>query len=306
MADPILVVIPTRDRPAMLSEALATVCAQTDPDWVAVVADDGDGPPARDAIPAAIRDDSRIAFLRTAARSPGGARNAAIRRGIEMRGTTPSLVAFLDDDDLWLPGHLAASRAALATAPDAPFVHGAAVTRDGDLESSYHARDAGPFDGDLFRALVRRDVVATSSVVARGDALLAEGLFREDLRHTQDWDLWLKLSRRGPIAFVPETTVVYRNHDGNISHRLVSKNEDQVATLEHWWRRRHRLLPADRRLLRGEWARRMRRHVKRLLAERRLPRADVRRIAARHVARLPHPRTLLAWLEAALPLPRGH
>src|SRR5262245_31447500 len=64
VAEPILVVVPTRDRPAMLAEALASALAQTDPDWVLVAADDGDGEPAEASVPAAVRLDPRVSFVR--------------------------------------------------------------------------------------------------------------------------------------------------------------------------------------------------------------------------------------------------
>ena len=251
----------------MLAEALASVRGQSDPGWLAVVAEDGDGPPARDALPAALLADPRVAFERTRARSPGGARNAAIRRGAAILGREPALVAFLDDDDLWLPTHLALARAAILLAPASAFAHGAAVTRAERAESPYHEREEGPLSGDVFRALLRRDFVATSSVLARGDALLSEGLFREDLRHGEDWDLWLKLARRGPVAFVAEPAVVYRSHEGSLSREMTEKASDQAQVLSHWWRRRHLLAPRERRLLRRELARRLRRHARRLRRE---------------------------------------
>jgi glycosyltransferase involved in cell wall biosynthesis len=303
---PVLVVIPTRDRPALLAEALASVIAQDDPDWVAVVADDGDGEPVERAHAAVLPRDPRIAYCRATTRTAGGARNAAMAFGEErVLRREPTLVAFLDDDDLWRPGHLRASREALDARPGAAFVHGAAVTRGPDGESPYHARESGPLEGDLFLPLLRRDLVATSSVVAPWAAVSAVGRFRADLRHAQDWDLWLKLAQRGPAAFVPAPLVVYRDHAGNVSKRLVAKGEDQAEMLSTWWRRRHGLSKAERGTLRHELARRHRRLVKRLLDAGRLPRAEVRRLAWARFKAVPHALTLQALLEASVS-PRGH
>ncbi len=303
MADPILVVLPTHDRPRMCAEAVASVIAQTDPDWVLVVVDDGETSPigAAEGWPR----DPRVHLVRSTTRTAGGARNAGIAYGEGgLGGPLPRLVAFLDDDDLWLEGHLAAARVCLATNPRAAFCHGAALTRDGQAETSYHARETGPLAGDLFKALLRRDVVATSSVVARLDAVRAAGGFRADVRHGQDWDLWLKLARAAPIAFVPEVTAVYRSHGANISRNLTSKIDDQIRVFEPWWARRHLLSRSERRLLSRECARRHRRRVKRLLSDGSVPRREVLALARRAFLDVPGATTARALLEA-LCLPRG-
>lgn len=298
--DPILVVIPTRDRVAFLAEALASVLAQTDRAFVVVVADDGTGEPVEHA--RVLPRDPRISFVRTRAGAAGGARNAAWVHGEErVLGRAASLVAFLDDDDLWTPDHLARGRAALANSPGALFAHGAATTRGTGGEGPYQARDEGPFDGDVFAGLLRRNFVATSSVLVRGDALRAVGGFRADLSHGEDHALWLELAHRGPGAYVPEPTVVYRDHDGNISHRLVEKARAQAAVYAAWWPRRSRLDASTRHLLRRETARRHRRYVKRMLADGATPRREVRAIARRRLLEVPHLDTLRAVIEATWP-----
>ncbi len=298
MPDDVLVVIPTRDRPAFLADALASVVAQTDGAWRVVVADDGEGPPV-EADPCLPRD-ARITFVRTAARTAGGARNAAVAAA-EARGfaTPASLVAFLDDDDLWRPDHLARARAALAAAPDATFVHAAAVTRGPDgRETPYHARGEGPLAGPVFDALLVRDVVTTSSAVVRGAAFTAVGRFREDLAHGEDWDLFLRLAARGPAAFVDAPTAVHREHGGNVSLALARKARDQATVAGSWWRRRHLLTPAQRDTLRATLIRLHRRHVRRLLADGRASRAEVTSVAREAWREVPALGTLRARLAA--------
>jgi glycosyltransferase involved in cell wall biosynthesis len=258
---PTVVIVPTRDRPAMLREALASIAAQTEREDVAiVVADDGDVPSAERAALAGGGGVPAFRLVRSEARTPGGARNAAVRAA-ERAGLLPpgALVALLDDDDLWLPHHLARARAALADSPLSPFAHARATTTGPRGEEPYHAKDAGPFAGDLFVPLLARDFVATSTIVARADALRAEGFFREDLTHGEDWDVVLKLSRRGPVAFVDEPTAIHREHAGGASTALEAKARAQLAVIEHWWRHRHRLAPHEARAVRRELSRRRRR-----------------------------------------------
>jgi GT2 family glycosyltransferase len=298
---PVVVAIPTRNRPAAVAEAVASVLAQTDPDWIAVVADDGEEPPA---LPA----DPRVEVVRAFGRSPGSARNAAIRRGLERIGDpADALVALLDDDDRWDPDHLATMRAALDADPAALFAHGAARTRDGERETPYHFRGGLPLPRDLFLRMLEHDVVATSTALLRADAWRAVGGFREDLSHGEDWGFFLALSRAGPAAFVERPTVTYVRHGGNVSGESVRKLAPQFQALLPLWRRRHLLSPAHRRTLHRTLSRLARRRVRLLLSQTDVPRAQVRREAAAMRREVPGLRTTVAWLRAALPglAPRG-
>ena len=96
------VVIPVFNRAGILGAALASVLTQTEQDFEIVVADDG----SKDD-PKAVIDrlgDPRIRYVRQENRGGGAARNLGIDNA---RGR---FFAFLDSDDVFLPGHLAAMR----------------------------------------------------------------------------------------------------------------------------------------------------------------------------------------------------
>ena len=95
----VTVIIPTFNRAAIVGRAIRSVLAQTCPDWELIVVDDC----STDATEQAVRDfsDNRIKYLRhDRNRRLSAARNTALRCG---RG---EYVAFLDDDDEWLPEKL--------------------------------------------------------------------------------------------------------------------------------------------------------------------------------------------------------
>src|SRR5689334_19378444 len=100
------VIIPTRDRAELVVGAVRSALAQEDAVSVEVcVVDDGSEPPV------ALPDDlaARVALVRL-----DPARGASAARNAGLAATKAELVAFLDDDDVWLPGKLARQLPALA------------------------------------------------------------------------------------------------------------------------------------------------------------------------------------------------
>lgn len=205
----ITVVIPTRDRSALLLQTVRCVLRQCDVDLGVVIVDDA----SRDDTAAAIGrlDDPRVTLVRNvSAEGVSAARNRGIARA------TGEWVALLDDDDLWSP-HKLASQLREARRLSRCWACAGSVTVDDTL-----AVLAGrpPLSGEeMLRQLPLRNVVpaGASNVIALRSALVAVGGFDRQLRHIADWDLWIRLGRLGPPAVVCEPLVAYRLHAANAS-----------------------------------------------------------------------------------------
>ena len=238
------VVVATHRRPALLREALASVAAQTFRDVETLVAEDGgteetarvvaeSGAPGARHLPLPFRG------------KHGAVRNAALRVA------SAPLVAFLDDDDLWLPRRLEAHVAALEAEPAAGLVFGP-VERFGEGIGTWPRRV--PARVDLAR-LLRGNCVPLSSVLARREALEEAGLFPEEAEVAPDYELWLLVARTRPLLGHPEPLVRYRVHAGGLSRRKEREVEEVAALydrLEAEWALSPRLLsPARRGLLRA-------------------------------------------------------
>jgi pterin-4a-carbinolamine dehydratase len=195
------VVVPTFHRPAALGRALASLLAQDDGDWEAIVVDDGDGEGI--AVAEAVGD-PRIAAVPSPGSGQADARIAGIARA---RG---ELLCWLDDDDWWDdPGHLALLRAA-AAAPGFFFRGGWIVFADGTREVFDHDATAG--------SLRVNNTVLTSSL-AYPRALHDElGPLDRELGSYGDWDFMLRMCDAG---LAPRRLrglgVCYAIHDGNVS-----------------------------------------------------------------------------------------
>lgn len=189
------------DRADLLALALASVAAQTLAAAEVIVVDDGSS------------DDSAEVAERlgsTVIRQPAGGVSAARNRGL--RAASARFVAFLDSDDEWHPGHLAAL---MAAAPGRALVSTAALSTDGALIGSQRRRPLELSSPD--RLLWPDNPVVTSAVLVDRTIALDAGGFDEALRHSEDLDLWARILERGEGVVLPVVTVRYRTHSGQTS-----------------------------------------------------------------------------------------
>ncbi len=239
MTTRVSVVIPVRDRASLVADAVASAASQDPaPDEILVV-DDG----SRDgSVAAAAAAPGAPTILRLdPARGPSAARNAGIR------AATGDWVAFLDSDDQWLPGSLAARLHAAARARDVVLVSGNAESWDGTrmLRPRLLAGiDHDPADDPLAR-LLRGSFVLTSTVLARRDALLRAGLFAEELRRCEDYDLWLRLAREGRFVLLDDVLARYRVGPESLSGDAERMLEAEVGILRDAIAGRGGRLPPD-------------------------------------------------------------
>jgi glycosyltransferase involved in cell wall biosynthesis len=209
------VLLRTKDRPGFLADALDSLRRQTFTDFETVLVNDG-GP-----IPPALLEPAPGRALRVLTPLPPGGRTRALNTGLAAaRGT---YVAYLDDDDLYLPAHLET----LVRFLDGSEEYRAAYTSVRQLEQVLG--DDGRYrDGreitvygrpfDAARLLYKNDIPLIGLVHRR---VLTEetGGFDESFDQFEDWDFLIRLSARTRFHHLPFVTAVYRlrNDASNIS-----------------------------------------------------------------------------------------
>ena len=213
------VVVPTKDRPALLAATLHSVCRQQDVSIEVVVVDDGsNNAEAVESVVAELKN-PRVRLLRHP--FPEGV-SAARNRGLA--ATISEFVAFCDDDDLWAPNKIARQLMALDES-GCSWVYTGAV--DINHLNAVTKGSPPPTPDTVVADLPRFNVIpgGCSGVLAARKVLARVGAFDVELGPCADWDLWLKLLRVGPPAYVPEALVGYRLHPANMSlneERLVA------------------------------------------------------------------------------------
>lgn len=230
------VILPTRGLVPHLPYAIVSALAVPEDLELIVVHDRRPGEPPLD--PALVAD-ARVRVLEPETRGVSAARNAAIETA---RGR---YVAFLDDDDVWLPAHLAWAAETFEHYPNAVLAGGNAhIFEDGTEDGSAPLPDspgrlpllcpdrtAGPVD---LGGLLLGNPFHPSTVVVRRDALGPSSRFDSTITHMEDYDLWLRLARVGPMVFDPRPSVLIRRHRRNASRDWRRMAQGSLEVLERF------------------------------------------------------------------------
>jgi len=187
------VVIPTRDRAAILPRAIESVLAQSYSNWETLVCEDGDSEEV--ALVVDSFDDPRVRHLPAAPAGVGTARN----RGID--AAAGELIAYLDDDNRMHRNWLKSIAWAFEQRPEAEVLYGAIVIDD----TARHHGEPGAempsawLERYIPEAIVESNIADTSAIAHR--AGLRDARWDESLRTTADWELFLRLTAdREPLT----------------------------------------------------------------------------------------------------------
>ena len=211
------VCVPTRNRAEKLRSALASALAEPVDDLEIVVFDDASEDDTREVVRAL--DDRRIRYRRHR-RRVGIARN----RNACLEVARGRYLAWLDDDDAYLPGGLLRQVGVLEREPDIALAHGAFEVVDG--EGRPQPPWDRPFDEDTvepgeraFSELLLSNYIGATTVVVRATAQGAAGPYATDLGDRgEDWDAWLRIALQGDLAYSASPVATYRCHPGGATH----------------------------------------------------------------------------------------
>jgi glycosyltransferase involved in cell wall biosynthesis len=238
MSPLVSVVLPTFHRPRLLARALASVLDQRHVDLEVLVVDGGSDE-ATDRLVASWPD-PRIRRFRSEGRGPSAARNTGIL------AAAGELVAFLDDDDQWLPDKLTRQLALLdAGGPGIGLVGCDFRWEDGGRRTGRGALPHGT--GDPRRALLRQADVTLTTLVVRRRLLERVGVLDPALGGLAGLDLVLRLARATSVTTVDEPLVVRRRAPGAVR----AATPEQAAAMERFIAAQPEL--RANRELRSEW-----------------------------------------------------
>lgn len=203
-APKVSVIVPTKDRPHFLREALESVRALEGPDLKleVIVGDNGTTPQT----PAIVES---LGAKHVKAKRGAG---ASIARNAALSAATGDFVAFLDDDDRWLPTHLRAHLDILRERPEIDAVVGQVISADHKMRPISKPWPAKPpGEGrELVRHMLGGYFPQIGAVVARREAVQRVGAFDEGLIGGEDLDWLLRFAREHKLTVVQSESVLFR------------------------------------------------------------------------------------------------
>jgi glycosyltransferase involved in cell wall biosynthesis len=197
------VVLPVRDGQEFLEAALASLRAQTFADFELLVIDDGSRDATLSIASRHAAEDPRVKVLH----NPGKGLVDALNFGLNK--ARAEIVARMDADDIALPTRFERQLEHWAGEPGLLALGTATVRIDGN-GTRFETIVPPTRPQAVAEALMRVNVVAHPSVIMDRSAVLAAGGYRPAYLLAEDYDLWLRLAEKGPLANLPEPLLEYR------------------------------------------------------------------------------------------------
>jgi glycosyltransferase involved in cell wall biosynthesis len=249
------VILPTRNRVGKLARAIRSVEQQSVRDFELIVVDDGSGDGRDDGTGAYLervrqkhtfQAISNFRVLRTT-----GGEGAGRARNLALESARGELIAFLDDDDLWLPDHLQQQGHRLDKNPQAGAC--AAAHIEFDASGTEHQPDLEPLlqhAEPLLYLLTESYVHSMSVLTARRSAFDRIGLLDTQLQVCHDFDWCIRLVRFGLAMLPPEgLPTVRREIPGGLVTRLEDWYREEMEVLQRTFEQVPRLLEHRRQVL---------------------------------------------------------
>jgi glycosyltransferase involved in cell wall biosynthesis len=206
---------------SFVGETLKSICEQSFQEWECIVVDDGSRDRTASLVEKFVERDSRFTLIR---QSFGGVSRARNRGFLESRPTT-AYVSFIDAGDVWVPRALEEMIAQLRQNKDAVGAHGVAdnpAMRSSPLDRSVEEsirrsrleyrngvfRELTPIESTSFATLICEDILSPTGVLlGRRSSYETAGLYDPKIQGDEQWDMGFRLSRIGPIQYLPRVVL---------------------------------------------------------------------------------------------------
>lgn len=215
------IIIPAYNAMTYLPETLESVLQQTFTDFEVLIVNDGSSDHILKWACGIV--EPRVKLISQENQGVSAARNTGITH------TQGEYIAFLDADDLWESTKLEKQVRYLEENPAIGLVHTWIILIDEQGKSlgrviSSHA------EGNAWKQVVEHNPIQTSTVLVRRCCLETVGVFDQNVRSAEDWELWVRIASRYLLAVVKEPLVFYRLHSHNTTKnwRLIEQGLSPV------------------------------------------------------------------------------
>ncbi|MFH1541466.1 MAG: glycosyltransferase [bacterium] len=195
------IIIPTRNRPLFTKEAIESIEAQTFRDYEIIVVEDA-------------------------------GENVSVARNFGVSQSSGKYIAFLDSDDLWHKRKLEKQLKYLKEHPEFKICY----TNERWERNGQHLNQLKKhqkYHGWIFDKCLPLCIISASSIIMERGVFDELGGFDEDLVVCEDYDLWLRMALKYPIAFLDEKLIVKRGgHADQLSKKYWGMDRFRIQSLE--------------------------------------------------------------------------
>lgn len=210
------VIIPTYNRANLVKRSIKSVLDQTYQNFELIVIDDNSLDDTVNVVNAF--KDSRIQYIcHKINRGAPAARNTGINKS---RG---EFIAFLDDDDEWLPEKLEIQLEYLNHRPNVGLIYAGFEVVDKDKNKIH--RIYPKERGNTFPRILHSNFIGSPTAIVRRECFESVGIFDESFKSSQDWDMWIRIAQKYDVDYVPNILARY-----NISGNRISTNMNSVIS----------------------------------------------------------------------------
>lgn len=189
----VAIVTPSYNQGHFIRATIESVLSQDYPNIEYIIMDGG----STDETAAVVREySSRLTFISEKDRG----QSDAINKGFRMASSP--VLAWLNSDDIYLPGAISAAVAAFQSNPAAGAIYGEGylIDRDGNITSRFPHTE--PFN--LWKLTHLSDYILQQSVFFRKDVLEDVGYINESLHYAMDWDILIRIGKKYPLVYIPQ------------------------------------------------------------------------------------------------------
>ena len=227
-------IITTHNRLSLLKRAVESALSQTYKNIEVIVVDDAstDGTPE-------YCNELPLRYIYIPKEESRGGNHA---RNLGILAAKGEYVAFLDDDDYWLPRKIE-KQVDLIERKDCELVHcGRRLELIKDGKTTYRDTLPNPLEyGDMRKKILLTICTTTTNILAKRQALIDVGLFDENLLFWQEYELTIRLAQRKPFYFVNEVLSVYRL-DRSDKQRLTNKYNEWKSAVRYIHQKHSKLI----------------------------------------------------------------
>jgi len=216
----------------MLTEAIDSVLNQTFKDFELIVVDNYSSDDTESVVKSY---DKQIRYFKNQNNGFIG-----VNRNYGISKSGGEYIAFLDDDDLWLPEKLEKQVELLDSNKELGLVYSDSYIIDGNGDLREHTFFYGmkPFRGDAFNKLFQFNFIPMLTAIIRREVLDKTGMFSTRYKIALDYDLWLRIAEYYPVDFIERPLAKYRVHsESGYQENTILTYQEILQIIDYWLNR---------------------------------------------------------------------